>query len=137
MSLISDERVELIAKETALDQIEEAIVRLQEALGEAWVRENNLIAGLEIIAELETLDDGELSTSGEIARNALAKAKEGNAKKEMTFSTWHDRINDISDLCHTTNVYDSMSKEQIIDLFYETLAKIAVLATYPDEPITK
>jgi hypothetical protein len=50
---------------------------------------------------------------------------------------WHDRINDISDLCQTTIIYDTMSKEQIIELFYRTLAKIADLATYPDEPLKK
>ncbi len=44
---------------------------------------------------------------------------------------WHARINEISDICNTTIIYDSMSKEEIIDLFRETLAKIYELADYP------
>jgi hypothetical protein len=51
----------------------------------------------------------------------------------MTIEEWHERINEISDICNTTVVYDSMSKEQIVDLFYKTLARICELADYPPE----
>ena len=52
---------------------------------------------------------------------------------QLTHEEWHARINEISDICNTTIIYDSMSKEKIIDLFYETLAKIEELADYPPE----
>ncbi len=51
----------------------------------------------------------------------------------MTHEEWHERINDISDICNTTVVNDAMSKEDIIDLFYQTLARIYKLADYPPE----
>ncbi len=51
----------------------------------------------------------------------------------MTNEEWHARINEISDICNTTIIYDYMTREQIVDLFEETLAKIYKLADYPPE----
>lgn len=46
---------------------------------------------------------------------------------------WHARINEISEICNTTILYDGMSKDEIIELFYKTLARIDELAVYPPE----
>ena len=36
----------------------------------------------------------------------------------------HSTLNEISDLCNTRIIYDNMSKEEIINLFYITLDDI-------------
>ncbi len=57
----------------------------------------------------------------------------------MTFEEYKDKtheiINEISDICNTTFIYESMDRDQIEELFYETLAKIDAVAVYPDKEL--
>jgi hypothetical protein len=58
---------------------------------------------------------------------------DGIVTDPMTLEERHARINEISDLCNTTIVYDSMSREDVVSLLYGTLSKIyELLVTYDD-----
>ena len=53
--------------------------------------------------------------------------------ERAVYDKWHERINDISDLCNTTVVTDRMSRAEVVELLHTTLAKIYALADYPPE----
>ena len=49
----------------------------------------------------------------------------------MTLEEWHERINDIHDICMTSVVSRNMTWDEVVDYFYERLAEISKQADYP------
>jgi hypothetical protein len=41
-----------------------------------------------------------------------------------------ERFNAISDICNTTLLYNHMTRDEVVDAFYETLRKIDAVANY-------
>jgi hypothetical protein len=45
----------------------------------------------------------------------------------------HSIINEINDICATAIILDKWSKDEVIDYFHKTIAKIEDAAKYPEE----
>jgi hypothetical protein len=74
------------------------------------------------------------ATYGEDWRPSECVEKEPN--RATTYDEYvektHKIINEISDICATTVVTDQMTLEQVVGLLHDTLARIDVVAVYPE-----
>jgi DNA replication protein DnaC len=99
---------------------EDLIAQLRKAAS-TWFKNSDLLLLEELIRR--HLRNSDLLLLEELIRR----------QRQRDDADWHAHINEISDICNTTIIYDSMSKEQIIDLFHKTLARIDEMACYPPQ----
>ncbi len=69
----------------------------------------------------------------DVMHDAIVEIKRNRKFIEEYIEKTHEIINEISDICNTTFIFEEMDKDQIAEVFYETLAKIDATAKYSED----